>query len=196
MILIRSISQQRLLIISNTLGVWELNTAKLLSIVLAVMVVVLLIIYVPLVITVWKLTSDENLQTPKYRYMSDYMWGMLRDSITTGLCLPKAGNGIGETSLFSVEDVEADSGLLGTPLSRDLISQLTGRQFSYTLAGNKIHLEPKSEMKTRMGSPDLVDALALTYAIPVRAKAFRGNNSIGTFSQSEYDPYSDEYMEK
>ena len=126
---------------------------------------------------------------PKYRFMSDYMWGKLRDDISSGLCLPKAGGGIGETALVNQEDIEADDGLIANDLSRDLFKQLTGRQFSYTIAGDKIHLEPKKDMKTRMCSPDLVDALAVTYAMPVKTRAFRGSKSRGDFTQFEYDPY-------
>lgn len=87
-----------------------------------------------------------------YRFKSDEMWGRMRDDgIKRGLCLPAANE----------------------PYGSEIKDQLTQREFGYTLVGNKINLEPKSEMKARLGSgagsPDKADALALTYAFPVAA---------------------------
>ena len=124
---------------------------------------------------------------PKYRYMADYMWGKLRDALAEGLCLPKAGGGIGRDALVSLDDLERDSSLLKDSLSADLFQQLTGREFSYTLQGNKIHLEPKADMKKRLCSPDLVDALALTYAMPVNPRFVAEGQS--RFAKHEYDPF-------
>ncbi len=51
------------------------------------------------------------------------------------------------------------------PRDIDLVAQLTQREYGYTLAGNKIHMETKAEMKKRgLQSPDMADALALTFA--------------------------------
>ena len=130
---------------------------------------------------------------PKYRYVADYIWGKLRDAIAAGLCLPRTGGGVGTTALVSHEDLAIDAGLMKDPLATDLFQQLTGREFSYTLQGNKIHLEPKADMKSRLCSPDLVDALALTYTMPVHPK-FLVQNQKGQFAKHEYDPYAEEYM--
>jgi len=65
------------------------------------------------------------------------MWGRLREGMDK-LCIPR--------------DI-------------DLMAQLTQREYGYTLAGNKIHMETKADMKKRgLQSPDLADALALTFA--------------------------------
>ena len=130
---------------------------------------------------------------PKYRYIADMIWGRLRDDIANGMCLPKAGNGIGETALVTAEDISVDVTLMGSVLAQDLFTQMTGRQFSYTTAGNKIHLEPKKEMKDRLCSPDLVDALALTYTLPVTTKYVRPSVN-GNFAKHEYNPYDDAHM--
>ena len=126
---------------------------------------------------------------PKFRYVSDMIWGRLRNDISNGMLLPKQTGH--EYSLLSNDDLAADSSLIGTDLSRDLFQQLTGRQFSYTTAGNKIHLEPKADMKSRVGSPDLVDALAVTYAIPVEARALHSGRGRQNFQKFEYDPYAE-----
>ena len=56
----------------------------------------------------------------------------------------------------------------GTSLS----GELTAMKFKYTSAG-KIWLEPKDEMKKRLGySPDLADALALAFFKKKRVEAF------------------------
>ena len=75
-----------------------------------------------------------------YRFRSDEMWGRMRESIRTGLLLPDMP---------------------------ELVDQLTQREYGYTIAGNKITLESKKDMATRLGSgasPDIADALALTFA--------------------------------
>ena len=103
-----------------------------------------------------------------YRYKSDEMWGNMSDAIKTRLRLP------GE---------QAESG-------NDLKQDLTMREFGYTLTGNKIHLETKKMMKERgITSPDLADALALTFAeevAPTDVPAGLGNET--SIVQAEYDP--------
>jgi hypothetical protein len=79
-----------------------------------------------------------------YRYRVDELWGKVREALTTRLCLPKA----------------AEVGSIGA----DLKEQLTQRQYGIFQLG-KINLESKDELKKRLGgSPDIADALALTYA--------------------------------
>ena len=133
----------------------------------------------------WKSPSKQ------YRYMADYMWGKVKEAIGAGLSLPKMGNRIGEYSLVSSDDLNADAGLIDNQLAQDLFQQLTERQFTYTLSGNMVHLEPKKDMKERTGvSPDLADALALTYAMPVENRnSPRGTQGQNSFAKSDYDPY-------
>ena len=129
----------------------------------------------------------------RYRFVADMIWGRLRDDIEKGLVLPDMGDNFGSLlSMYSDEDFEADSSIIPDELGRDLFQQLTGRQFSYTLAGNKIHLEPKEDMKDRICSPDLVDALALTYTTKVapRTTPF-GEQNPHTFAIQDFDPYED-----
>lgn len=72
--------------------------------------------------------------------------------------------------------------------SKDLISDLTGPEYGFN-AQNKILLEKKEDMKKRgLASPDLGDALALTFAYPVQPKALpveRGDALVIT----DYDPF-------
>lgn len=96
-----------------------------------------------------------------YRFKSDEMWGVMRDAIATRLILPEDG---------------------------ELKDQLTQREYGYTLTGNKIHLETKKDMKARgLSSPDLADALALTFAMEVAPKPL-GENTNQTVV-SDYDPF-------
>jgi hypothetical protein len=66
---------------------------------------------------------------------------------------------------------------------------LTGLQYGYTLR-NELKLERKEDAKKRgLPSPDLADALALTYAIPVYPSRI-GYQSAATVTSAEYDPFS------
>ena len=97
-----------------------------------------------------------------YRFKSDEMWGTMRDSIATRLILPEDG---------------------------ELKDQLTQREYGYTLTGNKIHLETKKDMKARgLSSPDLADALALTFAMEVAPKSLEQNTNQTVVS--DYDPFA------
>ena len=102
-----------------------------------------------------------------YRYKSDEMWGNLRDALPK-LCLP-ANN---------------------QPSGVDLRADLTQREFGYTLTGNKIHLETKKDMVARgIKSPDVADALALTFAQNVAPLAVAHGAKPQTQTViSEYDP--------
>jgi hypothetical protein len=81
--------------------------------------------------------GNKAIDSITYRYRGDEMWGRMREGIDK-LCLPR--------------DI-------------DLMAQLTQREYGYTLSGNKMHLEPKDDMKKRgLQSPDIADALALTFA--------------------------------
>ena len=81
-----------------------------------------------------------------YRYKTDEMWGEMKQAIVDGLCLPHRRGG------------EAMS------LGAQLFSELTQREFDYTLKA-QINLESKADMKDRgLDSPNIADALALTFA--------------------------------
>ena len=103
-----------------------------------------------------------------YRFKGDEMWGKLRSELQRGLCLP----------------MNHDKG------GKELKEQLTQREFSFTLQGNKIWLETKEEMELRgLESPDRADALVLTYARDVSAAVLgEGRQGETQSTVHEYDP--------
>ena len=77
----------------------------------------------------------------KYRYMRDYMWAQMKDWLLTG-------------AIDSHHELEAD--LTGPGIRPD--------------SKQRVWLESKETMKKRgVDSPDDGDALALTFAAPIRA---------------------------
>lgn len=73
------------------------------------------------------------------------------------------------------------------PDDRDLMSELEGREFGYNVH-NEIVLEPKDAMKKRgLSSPDLADALALTFSYPVASRHDGALHGVGK-SITEHDP--------
>jgi hypothetical protein len=84
---------------------------------------------------------------------------------------------------------------LAIPNNSELRDQLVGPQYDYNLRG-ELQLEKKSDMKRRgLASPDIADALALTFARPVFPRAYddfsgRGDHLV----VSEYSPYGHEAM--
>lgn len=110
---------------------------------------------------------------PVYRFKVDEMWGKMRDAMAGRLAIPSDKTDVGQI----------------------LKEQLTQREFSYTLVGNKINLESKQDMKERLGgeysSPDVADALALTFAQDVAADNGFSTSDTPAQSQHEYDPYED-----
>jgi hypothetical protein len=63
------------------------------------------------------------------------------------------------------------------PKDDDMITDLTGVEYGYN-ADNAIQLERKEDMKKRgLDSPDIADALALTFAYPVVARGYDGARS-------------------
>jgi hypothetical protein len=80
---------------------------------------------------------------------------------------------------------------LAIPNSAELRDQLISPEYDFNLAGC-LQLEKKSDMKRRgLASPDIADALALTFARPVMQRQyddwFGGSNVV-----SEYDPFAPE----
>lgn len=76
------------------------------------------------------------------------------------------------------------------PQDADLKAQLIGPTYTYTIK-NEIQLEKKEDMMRRgLDSPDLADALALTFAMPVAAHQGAGGEGPGKpLVESEYDPF-------
>ena len=73
------------------------------------------------------------------------------------------------------------------PESNELLAALT--QTTYTFKGDRLILEPKDDVKAKLGySPDEADAAALTFAQPVMARNYRPR-----YRQMvvEYDPFQE-----
>lgn len=103
-----------------------------------------------------------------FRFRVDEIWDRMREHISTRLMLP-------------VEN----SGEIGDLLQ----SELTAREYGFTLKLQK-SLESKEDMKERgVGSPDIADALALTYAQTVAPKELsRDANVSQPVAVADYDP--------
>lgn len=96
-----------------------------------------------------------------YRFKADEMWGGMKKAMEK-LCLPN---------------------------SADLRAQLTQREYGYTVAGHKINLESKTDMKKRgLQSPDLADALALTFAEDLPVTIGIPSLNQPQFVKSNYNP--------
>lgn len=106
---------------------------------------------------------DKN----QYRTKTDEMWGEMKDSIQAGLRLP----------------------LRTTDIGSKLYSQLSQREFDYTLKG-QIALESKSDMKDRVGEVglDIADALALTYYYRLQPTHTFGPQQSNTYRKT-YNPF-------
>lgn len=81
------------------------------------------------------------------------------------------------------------------PNEPDLREQLVGPAYTYNLQ-NQILLEKKEDMMRRgLSSPDLADALALTFAYPVAKHSHAGGEGPRKpLIEHEYDPFSKERM--
>lgn len=77
----------------------------------------------------------------------------------------------------------------GIPDEKELKEQISGPQYGFN-KNNEIQLEAKDDMKKRgLASPDLADALALTFAYPVVPTAFAGGlHDAPPRVLSDYDP--------
>ncbi len=113
---------------------------------------------------------DKN----SYRYKVDELYGKIREALKTRLCLPTS-QGAGSTG-------------------NALHEQLTQREYGIYKLG-RITLESKDDLKKRLGcSPDVADALALTYAheaAPADVQESLGHGNSG-ISEHEYDPLEGE----
>ena len=71
-----------------------------------------------------------------------------------------------------------------------LIEDLTSPEYSYTLSG-QIKLESKEDMKKRgLSSPDMADALAITFAYKVKEYESEGPARFEVSARRNYDPFS------
>lgn len=69
-----------------------------------------------------------------------------------------------------------------------LMAELCAPTYDYANAAGKLALESKEKIKERLAlSPDIADALALTFAFPVAPKSLLGGH---TAHQSTYDPFA------
>jgi hypothetical protein len=110
-------------------------------------------------------TNNEDPLT-KYANKRAEIWGALRHALQHGLCI-----------VDKVKGLEQDSGL---------VSELTSPTYDYNVR-DEIVLESKKDMKRRgVASPNLADALALTYAYPSLAST---PYVVETPVETEYNPY-------
>lgn len=89
---------------------------------------------------------------------------------------------------WAMRDWLASGGVL--PNVPELLGELTGPSYKFDSTGAML-LETKSDMKARgLPSPDLADALALTFAAPVMPRISTNLAKNHTLSRSwDYDPY-------
>jgi hypothetical protein len=80
---------------------------------------------------------------------------------------------------------------LAIPNSSELRDQLISPEYDFNLRG-ELQLEKKSDMKRRgLASPDIADALALTFARPVFPRQFDDWMNTGHSNVvSDYDPFT------
>lgn len=111
------------------------------------------------------LHSDPSEPNVKYANRRAEMWGSVRKALPS-LAIP--------------------SEVMGN----DLVAELTGPTYDYNVR-DEIVLESKKDMKARgLASPNVADALALTYAMPFLDVA--GFSTSVVPAQTEYDPYAPE----
>jgi hypothetical protein len=97
-----------------------------------------------------------------YGNMAAQMWGNLREVMKDGIRIPD---------------------------DDDLRMDLTGREYGFTPT-NLLQLERKDDMKKRgLKSPDLADALALTWAYPVFPSRLGFSAHQDQMAQTDYDPF-------
>jgi hypothetical protein len=104
---------------------------------------------------------------PTYQFKVDEMWGRMKEAMSK----------------------------LRLPGDQILIDQLTQREYGYNKGSGKLKLESKMDMKSRLtgsifASPDIADALALTFAYDVTEMRPNGPQLIGRthMVKHDYDP--------
>ena len=105
---------------------------------------------------------DRPSANPRYANMRAQCWMMMAEAIKAGMSLPNVPG---------------------------LVAELTSP--TYFFSSGKFQLEPKDQIKKRLGkSPDLADALALTFAIPDMPAAKSMPFNLNKAKASDYDPYA------
>jgi phage terminase large subunit len=105
---------------------------------------------------------DKPSNDPRYRNMRAQMWMKMADWIKSGGSLPP---------------------------NPELITELTAP--TYFFNEGKFQIEAKDQIKKRLGkSPDLADALALTFALPDAPGGMVEKLNRQTRVKAEYDPYA------
>ena len=95
---------------------------------------------------VFEINGANKSTDPQYANMRAQMWGNMKEAIDGAtVCLPD---------------------------DEDLRDDLVGLEYGYRITDNSILLERKEDAKKRgVASPDIADALALTYALPVAQRS-------------------------
>ena len=127
----------------------------------------------PIGVDFGRLAHDQK----KYHLRTDEIWGRMREAINDRLCLPD-------------EAGMTQTGERGSNLQ----NQLTNREYGHNLK-EQIKIEKKSDMKRRgIGSPDVADALALTFAQDVMPLVMPSQPSGMSGGQDfhDYDPFAGE----
>jgi len=73
------------------------------------------------------------------------------------------------------------------PEGEELVEELSATTYAFAKGSSQLILEDKAQIKARLGrSPDLADALALTFAYPVAPRDYRPRYRQ---MEVEYNPY-------
>jgi hypothetical protein len=105
---------------------------------------------------------------------------------------PRYENKRTEMYFEAIEWIKAGGALppIDSPGVPELIAALS--QTTYGFRGDRLLLEPKDQIKTRLGySPDDADAFALTFAQPAARAGAGYGSSARRFCLTEYDPLED-----
>lgn len=112
---------------------------------------------------VYAVQFDKPSANPRYVNMRAQMWMEMAEWIKGGGCLPHIA---------------------------EMVAELTSP--TYFFSSGKFQIEAKDQIKKRLGrSPDLADALALTFALPdTPARTREANAGRRRKSLNDYDPYA------
>lgn len=100
---------------------------------------------------------------------------------------PKYANKRAEIWFAMAEWVKGGGALPNIP---ELVAELTTP--TYTFTGDKLLIEPKDQIKKRLGrSPDYADALACTFAFPIAARPSHPGLAQQPHAATEYNPLTE-----
>ena len=106
--------------------------------------------------------SARAAENPMLKNLREEMWHNLREWLQNGADIPN---------------------------DPDLVKDLIGLQYDYERSTDKLVLESKKDMRSRQGSPDCGDALALTFAQRVLPPQLMKTNSQPFQQQGTWDPW-------